>query len=80
MSFATLERLVKHQAMQHRLSELKLVDANSAMIRDYLLVVVPSSDGQHFQLSFAPKSGCGYSLFTNESFVIYEAKAQGCSG
>lgn len=78
-SFVSLEKLLQHRAMQRRLREIAVLDAHSATIRDYNLSVVPSSDGQHFQLSLAPKSGCGYSLFTNESLVIYEAKALGCA-
>ena len=54
-------------------------DSSSATVRDYQLTVVASPDGQHFQMSLVPKSGCGYSLFTNENWVIYEAKAMGCS-
>lgn len=78
-NFVSLEKLLQHRAMQRRLREIGVIDAHSATIKDYVLSVVPSMDGQHFQLSLAPKSGCGYSLFTNESFVIYEAKALGCS-
>lgn len=78
-SFVSLEKLLQHRAMQRHLPEITVLDSHTANIRDYKLSVVPSPDGQHFQLSLAPKSGCGYSLFTNESFVIYEAKALGCS-
>ena len=77
-SFVSLQKLLP-RVMQRRLQEINVLDANSATIRDYTLSVVPSADGQHFQLSLVPKSGCGYSLFTNEAFVIYEAKALGCS-
>lgn len=78
-SFVSLQKLLQHRVMQRRLPEINVLDTHSATIRDYKLSVVPSADGQHFQLSLVPKSGCGYSLFTNESFVIYEAKALGCS-
>jgi hypothetical protein len=78
-SFVSLEELLKHGAMQGRLREINVVDVHTARFKDYSLMVIPSADGQHFQLSLVPKSGCGYSLFTNESFVIYEAKALGCS-
>jgi len=78
-SFVSLQKLLQHRVMQRRLQEINVLDTHSATIRDYKLSVVPSADGQHFQLSLVPKSGCGYSLFTNESFVIYEAKALGCS-
>jgi hypothetical protein len=77
-TFVSLETLYQHRGMQKRLEGISVLDANSAATNDYILSVVPSSDGQHFQLSLTPKSGCGYSLFTNESFVIYEAKALGC--
>jgi hypothetical protein len=58
---------------------INVVDVHTARFKDYSLMVIPSADRQHFQLSLVPKSGCGYSLFTNESFVIYEAKALGYS-
>jgi hypothetical protein len=77
-SFVSLQKLLQHRVMQSRLREINIVDVDSATIKDYRLSVVPSADGQHFQLSLVPKSGCGYSLFTNESFVIHEAKAPGC--
>jgi Tfp pilus assembly protein PilE len=77
-SFVSLQKLLQHRVMQSRLQEINVVDVDSATIKGYRLSVVPSADGQHFQLSLVPKSGCGYSLFTNESFVIYEAKALGC--
>jgi len=76
-SFVSLQKLLP-RVMQRRLQEINVVDTHSATTRDYKLSVVSSADGQHFQLSLVPKSGCGYSLFTNESFVIYEAKALGC--
>ena len=78
-SFVSLEKLLQHRVMQRRLHEINVLDAHSVTIRDYMLSVFPSADGQHFQLSLAPKTGCGYSLFTNESFVIYEAQALACS-
>jgi hypothetical protein len=77
-SFVSLQKLLQHRVMQSRLREINIVDVDSATIKDYRLSVVPSADGQHFELSLVPKSGCGYSLFTNESFVIHEAKAPGC--
>lgn len=77
-SFVSLQKVLQHRVMQSRLQGISVVDIDSATIKDYRLSVVPSADGQHFQLSLVPKSGCGYSLFTNETFVIYEAKALGC--
>ena len=76
-SFVSLQKLLPC-VTQRQLQEINAVDTHSATIRDYRLSVVPSADGQHFELSLVPKSGCGYSLFTNDSFVIYEAKALGC--
>src|SRR5262245_11986458 len=78
-SYVTLQKLLERRLPQRRLQEIHLLDGNSATILDYRLSVVTSGDGQHFQISLVPKSGCGYSLFTNESIVIYEAKALGCS-
>jgi len=77
--FVSLPKLMQDGTLQRRLQEISVLDAHTATIRDYRLSVVPSADGEHYQLSLAPKSGCGYTLFTNESFVIYEAKALGCS-
>ena len=76
-SFVSLQKLLP-RVMPRQLQEIQVVDTHTATIRGYKLTVVPSPDGQHFQLSLVPKSDCGYSLFTNESFVIYEAKALGC--
>src|SRR6476660_3025072 len=59
-SFVSLQKLLQHRAMQRRALEINVVDMHSATIRDYRLSVVPSADGQHFQLSIVPKSGCGY--------------------
>ena len=77
--FSSLDRLIEHRGMRIKSAEFSMSDSSSATIRDYQLSVVISPDGQHFQMSLVPTSGCGYSLFTNEAFVIYEAKAMGCS-
>ena len=77
--FSSLDRLIEHRGMRIKAAEFSMSDSSSATIRDYQLSVVTSPDGQHFQMSLVPKSGCGYSLFTNEAFVIYEAKAMDCS-
>jgi len=77
--FVALEELMTHRAMKGRLQEISMVDSHTAIFRDYTLTVIPYADGQHYQLSLVPKSGCGYTVFTNDSFVIYEAKALGCS-
>ena len=79
-SFVTLPELMAHPAMKGRLEEISMVDSRTATFRNYTLTVIPSADGQHFQLSLVPKFGCGDSLFTNETFVIHEAKAPGCAG
>lgn len=79
-SFVTLPELMTHPAMRGRHEEFSMVDSHTATFRNYTLTVIPSADGQHFQLSLVPKSGCGYTLFTNETFVIYESKVPGCAG
>jgi hypothetical protein len=53
-------------------------DSSSATVKDYRVSVVVSADGQHFQISQHPVSGCGVSFFTNESGVIYQGNALGC--
>ena len=79
-NYSSLDRLLEHRAMPKKKAvEISKSDSSSATVRDYQLTVVASPDGQHFQMSLVPKSGCGYSLFTNENWVIYEAKAMGCS-
>jgi hypothetical protein len=79
-NYSSLDRLLEHRAMpKKKAAEISKSDSSSATVRDYQLTVVASPDGQHFQMSLVPKSGCGYSLFTNENWVIYEAKAMGCS-
>jgi len=54
-------------------------DSSSATVKDYRISLVASADGQHFQVSLRPISGCGLGFFTNESGVIYQGNALGCS-
>ena len=53
-------------------------DSSSATLKDYRISLVASADGQHFQISLRPISGCGVSFFTNESGPIYQGNALGC--
>src|SRR5690242_3323911 len=55
-----------------------LGDSSSATVKDYRLSIVAAADGQHFQISMHPATGCGVSFFTNESGVIYQGLALGC--
>jgi len=55
-----------------------VIDSSSATVKDYRISVAATADGQHFQISLHPASGCGVSFFTNESGVIYQGIALGC--
>ncbi|HZS45649.1 MAG TPA: hypothetical protein VFC63_11135 [Blastocatellia bacterium] len=52
-------------------------DSNAAILKNYSVSIVPSSDGQHFQISMLPESNCDVALFMNESFLIYEGRVIG---
>jgi hypothetical protein len=54
------------------------LDSSSATVKDYRIAVMVAADGQHFQVSMHPTTGCGVSFFTNESGVIYQGLALGC--
>lgn len=57
---------------------ISAADSSSATVKDYRISLVASADGQHFQISMRPISGCGVSFFTNEAGVIYQGSALGC--
>jgi len=75
-SFGSLEDVIKLSQLDR---DLVLNDSSSATVKDYRLAIVASPDGQHYQVSLHPISGCGASFFTNESGVIYQGNALGCS-
>jgi hypothetical protein len=52
-------------------------DDNSGILKNYRLSIVPSPDGKHFQLSMTSTAACDTSVFTNESFAIYNGKPIG---
>ena len=77
-SFGSLEDVIKFGQLDRTRPGIALSDGNSGTLKDYQLSVVASSDGRHYQISLRPSSGCGVSLFTNESGVIYQGQALGC--
>ena len=78
-NYGSLQDVVKQEGSQLDKS-LSIIssDGSSATVKDYRLSLVASADGQHYQISMHPISGCGVSFFTNESGVIYQGKALGC--
>lgn len=77
--FAALERVLRgFKNPPAVISGIVLKDDLSGTYKNYRVELLPSPEGQHFKLSFVPKSGCGMALFTDENFVIYEGLALGC--
>ena len=83
--YGTLQDLSSHRFLPQYVgtaknhgAEIRITDHDSATVEDYSLSVVVSPDGQHFQLSLVPNSGCGEALFLSDSFVIYEGRALDC--
>ena len=76
-SFGSLEEVIKLDQLDRDFGVV-LNDSSSATVKDYRLAVVVASDGQHYQVSVRPGSGCAPGFFSNESGVIYQGTALGC--
>jgi hypothetical protein len=59
--------------------QFAVADDFTAGVKNYNLSVVVSADGQHYQVSLRPQSGCGYALFSSDAAVIYEGDGLGCA-
>ena len=77
-NYGSLQDVVKPEFQLDKSLSIISSDGSSATVKDYRLSLVASVDGQHYQISLHPISGCGVSFFTNESGVIYQGKALGC--
>jgi hypothetical protein len=77
-SYGSLRDVMKLERLDQRYG-FDWVDNSSATVKDYRLSVVTAADGKHYQISLHPSSGCGVSFFSNESGVIYQGNALGCS-
>ena len=77
-NYGSLQDVVKPEFQLDKSLSIISSDGSSATVKDYRLSLVESADGQHYQISLHPISGCGVSFFTNESGVIYQGKALGC--
>lgn len=77
--FVSLDKLTEQARWRRALTGITMSDHSSGAFNNYKLFVVASGDGQHFQVSVMPQSGCGLSMFSNEAAVIYEGLALGCS-
>ncbi len=74
-SFASLEEVIKLSRLD---GDLVLNDSSSAKVKDYRLAIVASPDGQHYQVSLRPVSGCAPAFFSDEAGVIYQGNGLGC--
>jgi hypothetical protein len=60
-------------------SDIQIHDAASATVRDLNLTIVTSEDRKHYQVALVRAAQeCSTAYFSNESGVIYTAKALGC--
>lgn len=56
-----------------------LIDSSSGKLKNYKVFVIVSPDGKHYQVAMVEATPrCASAVFSNESGVIYSAKALGC--
>ena len=76
--YATLQELLDAKYMGA--GQFAVKDANSAMLNTYKVSVVPSPDGEHFQISMISESACDGGLFMNDTYLIFKGvPIGGCS-
>ena len=68
--FATLQELLDAKYMGA--DQFVVKDANSAMMNYLKVSVVPSADGNHFQISIVSEKACDGALFLNDSYLIFK--------
>jgi hypothetical protein len=77
-TYTKLQDLGQEEPLAHLKVPLKIRDGDTATIEDYQVRVVVSSDRDRYMTSLTKEDGCGVAMFSNESGVIYRAKAFGC--
>jgi len=76
--YATLQELL--EAKYVGAGQFAVKDANSALLSTYKVSVIPSPDGEHFQISMISESACDGGLFMNDTYVIFKGlPIGGCS-
>jgi len=78
-AYVSLEKLpmARVAATQKALSASELA---SGALKDHKLRVIASADGSHYLLAIVPvPSGCGFSMFSDETANIYEAPQLDCA-
>ena len=74
--FGTLRELYEDGLLSRE--TFKAEDSSTAMIDNYELRVLVSSDTRHYSISLMPSRGCATALFNTELGIIYRARALGC--
>jgi hypothetical protein len=59
-------------------SSMELVDEQVARWKNYRVVVITSSGGNHYAVAVVPSAGCEPSWFGTEDNRIYAGKPLGC--
>jgi hypothetical protein len=75
--FGSLEEVLNHRSFI-RPENLK-VAGNTATFKNYTLSLATAEDGKQFKVFLVPQSGCGRAYFSDDSFLIYEGRAFGCT-
>ena len=79
--YIPFQEVVQDKIFQGRQEQFNIEnpDATSGTIKNYTVSILASSDGKHYavQLSSA-EQGCHPALFSNDSAIIYTAKAIDC--
>jgi hypothetical protein len=74
--YGTLGDLLKQMPeLQH---DVKVVDKQTASVKNYVLRMTRSQDRKSFELSLLPSKGCQTGWIANENNQIYTAQALGC--
>ncbi len=76
--YLSLEELLSRGGLPRLTALATLTTPVSSAVKDYNLVIFPSTDGKRYHLSLVPKSGCEPAFFSSESGIIFVGKALGC--
>ncbi|MEW6131416.1 MAG: hypothetical protein AB1757_30590 [Acidobacteriota bacterium] len=75
--YVSLETLLQNLAKLKSQYGIVLTNSDSATVKNYKLSLLVSEGGKHFKVSLQPQAGSCYSLFSDDSFVIYEGQPVG---
>lgn len=78
-TYVSLDKLLQQRSLMSFRPVIAMADGTSGRIKDHYLVVAASEDGRHYQVTLVPGKSCDTAMFSNESGLVYQGKAMGCS-